>query len=115
MDELRVNRTEFAGVRPVGDGSAEHERRRRRDQASDEERDEHRTPDELAFLLRRVRVAGPKLTDTRVELVQAGGDTRVRILDAASGTLIHELSAAELATLAREAQVTTGLLREWRT
>lgn len=112
MDELRVESIANAAIVGVGDGSHGGQahpdpRQRRKDEAK-------RSPDELAFLLRRAKAAPASLTDTRIELHQEDGTLRVRILDRLTGALIGEMSGEELAELAREEHVTMGVLGEWR-
>ena len=113
MDDLRVNRVPQGGITGIGDGSRQH-----RGQPNGQERqqpgEQRRTPDELAFLLRRAKVADSTLVDTRVEMTNEDGNLRVRIVDAISGEVVGEMSGEELARLAREAHVTTGILGEWR-
>jgi hypothetical protein len=112
MDDLRVNRVSGVGPAPVGDGT--HRQRRERGR-QDRSRDERRpSPDELAFLLRRSKVARETLVNTRVELMNEDGGLRIRIVDATTGEVIGEMSGEELARLARDAHVTTGVLGEWR-
>ncbi len=112
MDELRVESITHAAIVGIGDGGQggqphPESRRRRKDEPK-------RSPDELAFLLRRAKAAPATLTDTRIELHHEDGILHVRILDRQTGALIGEMSGEELAELAREEQVTMGVLGEWR-
>ena len=112
MDDLRV--TPVEGTRVIGVGDREGGRRERPPRRQPSDGKPKRSPDELAFLLRRSHVAGTSLVDTRVELLNEGGELRVRIVDADTGNVVGEMSGEELARLAREAHVTTGVLGEWR-
>ncbi len=112
MEDLHVRG--ISGVSVVHVGDSESKRRHQPGERQKPKEERKRAPDELAFLLRRSRVASASLVDTRVEFLNEGDELRVRIVDAATGETVGEMSGEELAQLAREAHVTTGVLREWR-
>jgi hypothetical protein len=111
MDDLRVTRVPPGGVTAIGDGTR-RSYQRPGERRSDSER--KRPPDELAFLLRRSNVATSDLVNTRVELLHEGDDLVIRIVDAATGEVVGEMTGEQLARLAQEANITTGIIGEWR-